>query len=203
MGVERLPPDLRRGHAARWGGRRRVLVAGIVVFALSSLTGGVAQDPAMLVTARLVQGIGAAMMVPAALSILTTTFSDGTDRHKALGAWGGIAGLAALLIAFIVNESRHANPLAPLSIFRINGLGAANAAQVMAIGAFYAMFFFLTLYMQNVLGFSQLQAGSAYLPATAGVALSSGIASQLFARIGTRPIIVTGALISAGAVYWL
>src|ERR687887_81003 len=219
------------GRAADLLGRRRVLLAGILVFALSSLTGGVAQDPAMLVAARLVQGIGAAMMVPAALSILTTTFSDGTDRHKALGAWGGIAGLAsavgvflggllteeaswrwlfwvnlpvsALLLAFILNESRHANPLAPLSIFRINGLGAANAAQVMAIGAFYAMFFFLTLYMQNVLGFSQLQAGSAYLPATAGVAISSGIASQLFARIGTRPIIVTGALISSGAVYWL
>jgi EmrB/QacA subfamily drug resistance transporter len=282
------------GRAADLLGRRRILTAGIIVFAVSSLTGGLAQDPAMLVTARLVQGIGAAMMVPAALSILTTTFSDGTDRHKALGAWGGIAGLAsavgvflggllteeaswrwifwvnlpvsalllaatfrivsgdrdtrrtrnfdslgavlvtggmlllvyalvqapdqgwgsgrtigelagaaALLIAFIVNESRHANPLAPLSIFRINGLGAANAAQVMAIGAFYAMFFFLTLYMQNVLGFSQLQAGSAYLPATAGVAISSGIASQLFARIGTRPIIVTGALISSGAVYWL
>src|SRR5919198_1188634 len=287
MGVERLPPDLRRGHAARWGGRRRVLVAGIVVFALSSLTGGVAQDPAMLVTARLVQGIGAAMMVPAALSILTTTFSEGTDRHKALGAWGGIAGLAsamgvflggvlteeaswrwvfwvnlpvsallliatfrmvsgerdatrtrnfdslgaflvtggmlllvyalvkapdqgwgsartiaelagaaALLLAFIVNERLHANPLAPLSIFRINGLGAANATQVVAIGAFYAMFFLITLYMQNVLGYSQLQAGSAYLPATAGVAISSGIASQLFARIGTRPIIVTAALIN-------
>src|SRR5919204_358385 len=63
--------------------------------------GGVAQDPAMLVTARLVQGIGAAMMVPAALSILTTTFSEGTDRHKALGAWGGIAGLASAMGVFL------------------------------------------------------------------------------------------------------
>src|SRR5919198_737954 len=202
-------------------------MAGILVFALSSLTGGVAQDSAMLVAARLVQGLGAAMMVPAALSILTTTFSEGTDRHKALGAWGGIAGLvyalvkapdqgwgsartiaelvgaAALLLAFIVNERLHANPLAPLSIFRINGLGAANATQVVAIGAFYAMFFLITLYMQNVLGYSQLRAGSPFLPATAGVAISSGIASQLFSRTGTRPIIVTGALISAGAVYWL
>src|ERR687885_1204424 len=282
------------GRAADLLGRRRILTAGIIVFAVSSLTGGVAQDPAMLVTARLVQGIGAAMMVPAALSILTTTFSEGADRHKALGAWGGIAGLAsamgvflggvlteeaswrwvfwvnlpvsallliatfrmvsgerdatrtrnfdsrgaflvtggmlllvyalvkapdqgwgsartiaelagaaALLLAFIVNERLHANPLAPLSIFRINGLGAANATQVVAIGAFYAMFFLITLYMQNVLGYSQLQAGSAYLPATAGVAISSGIASQLFSRTGTRPIIVTGALISAGAIYWL
>jgi MFS family permease len=116
---------------------------------------------------------------------------------------GELAGAGVLLLAFVLNERLHSNPLAPLSIFRINGLGAANAAQVMAIGGFYAMFFFLTLYMQNVLGYSQLQAGSAYLPVTAGVAISSGIASQLFSRVGTRPIIVTGAVISAGAVYWL
>jgi len=282
------------GRAADLLGRRRILVTGILVFAAASLTGGVAQGAGMLVAARLVQGIGAAMMVPAALSTLTTTFSNGTDRHKALGAWGGIAGLASaagvflgglltedaswrwvfwvnlpvaalllvatfrivdgerytnrtrnfdslgavlvtggmlllvyalvkapdqgwgstrtigeltgaalLLLAFIFNEQRHANPLAPLSIFRVNGLGAANAAQVMAIGGFYAMFFFITLYMQNVLGYSQLQAGSAYVPVTFGVAVSSGIASQLFSRVGTRPIIVAGAVISAGAIYWL
>src|ERR671939_371167 len=89
------------GRAADLLGRRRVLAAGIVVFAASSLTGGVAQDPAMLVTARLVQGIGAAMMVPAALSILTTTFTEGTDRHKALGAWGGMAGLASAAGVFL------------------------------------------------------------------------------------------------------
>jgi EmrB/QacA subfamily drug resistance transporter len=282
------------GRAADLLGRRRVLVAGIAVFAASSLTGGVAQDPAMLVGARLVQGLGAAMMVPAALSILTTTFREGRDRHTALGAWGGIAGLASafgvflgglltedlswrwvfwvnlpvsavllvltfrmvsrdrdiartrnfdaigavlvtagmlllvyalvkapdqgwgsgrtigelagaavLLLAFLVNEYRHENPLAPLSIFRVNGLGAANLTQVIAIGGFYTMFFLMTLYMQNVLGWSQLQAGSAYLPATAGVAISSGIASQLFHRLGTRPIIVAGALIGAGGVYLL
>ena len=282
------------GRAADLLGRRRVLLAGIGVFAVASLTGGVAQDPAMLITARLVQGIGAAMMVPAALSILTTTFTEGRDRHTALGAWGGVAGLAsavgvflggvlteaanwrwvfwvnlpvaavllfatvrmvdgghdvrrtrdfdsvgaflvtagmlllvyailqapdqgwgsartigelagasALLVMFLFNEQRHPNPLAPLSIFRINGLGAANLTQVIAIGGFYTMFFLITLYMQNVLGYSQIQAGSAYLPTTLGVAISSGIASQLFHRVGTRPIIVTGALIGAGAVFWL
>src|ERR671935_211986 len=119
------------------------------------------------------------------------------------GRAADLLGRRRVLAACIVNEQLHANPLAPLSIFRINGLGAANATQVVAIGAFYAMFFLLTLYMQNVLGYSQLQAGSAYLPATVGVAVSSGVASQLFARIGTRTIIVTGALISAGAIYWL
>jgi MFS family permease len=89
------------GRAADLLGRRRILVAGIVVFAASSLTGSLAQDPAMLVGARLVQGLGAAMMVPAALSILTTTFTEGRDRHTALGAWGGIAGLASAFGVFL------------------------------------------------------------------------------------------------------
>jgi EmrB/QacA subfamily drug resistance transporter len=282
------------GRAADLLGRRRILVAGMVVFALSSLTGGLANDSAMLIAARLVQGLGAAMMLPATLSILTTSFHEGRDRNTALGAWGAIAGLASavgvflgglltedvgwrwvlwvnlpvsavllvatfrivsgdrpagpvknfdvrgavlvtggmllliftlvkapgagwgstrtvaglagaglLLLAFLVNERRDPNPLVPLSIFRIKGLAAADATQVIAMAGFYSMFFFITLYMQNVLGFSQLQAGTAYLPVTAGVVISSGIASQLFARLGTRPIIVAGALISAGAVYWL
>ena len=280
------------GRAADLLGRRRVLTAGIIVFAVASLGGGLARDAGMLIAARLAQGIGAAMMVPAALSTLTTTFSEGADRHKAIGAWGAIAGLAsaagvflggfspkmpagagcsgstspsrpscssrpsgssmagttapaaatstprepcwcrgmlllvyalvqapgqgwgsertigelagaaALLLAFVANERRHPNPLAPLSIFRVNGLGAANATQVMAIGGFYAMFFFITLYMQNVLGYSPTAAP--LLPTRHfGVAISSGIASQLFSRVGTRPIIVTGALISAAAIYWL
>jgi MFS family permease len=71
------------------------------------------------------------------------------------------------------------------------------------MAGFYSMFFFITLYMQNVLGFSQIQAGAAYVPVTFGVAIASGIASKLFVRIGTRPVIVTGALIAAAAVYWL
>src|SRR5438128_7608762 len=78
------------GRAADLLGRRRVLTAGIVVFALASVTGGVSRDAGMLVAARLVQGLGAAMMVPAALSTLTTSFTETSDRHKALGAWGAI-----------------------------------------------------------------------------------------------------------------
>src|ERR671936_22521 len=89
------------GRAADLLGRRRILVSGIVVFALSSMTGGIAGDPGVLVAARLVQGLGAAMMVPASLSILTTTFTEGTDRHKALGAWGGMAGLASAVGVFL------------------------------------------------------------------------------------------------------
>jgi EmrB/QacA subfamily drug resistance transporter len=282
------------GRAADLIGRRRVLVAGTTLFGLASLTGGLAGSEGMLVGARLAQGIGAAMMIPAALSILTTSFTDGSDRNKAIGAWGATAGLASalgvflggvlsegpgwrwvffvnlpvcaldlvvvfrlvagdrrrarlanfdalgavlatsgmllliyaivkapdvgwgktrtigelaaaaiLLVAFVLNEARQRNPLFPFSILRINGLAAADVTQVVAMAGFYAMFFFVTLYMQNVLGFSRIQAGAAYLPTTLGVAISSGIASKLFERTGTRPIIIAGALLGAAGVFWL
>ena len=282
------------GRAADLIGRRQLLVAGTSVFALSSLTGGLAGSEGMLVGARLVQGIGAAMMIPAALSILTTSFHEGSDRNTALGVWGALAGLAsavgvflggvisegpgwrwvffvnlpvcalilgatyrlisgerrrstfanfdtvgailatagmlllvyalvrapdvgwgktrtivelagaaALLAAFVANEQRHPNPLFPFSIFRIKGLAAADVTQVVAMAGFYSMFFFITLYMQNVLGYSPIQAGLAYVPVTFGVAISSGISSQLFARTGTRPIIAAGAVLGAGGLYWL
>ena len=90
-----------------------------------------------------------------------------------------------------------------LSIFRVKGLAAADATWLLAMAGFFAMFFFLTLYMQEVLGFSPIQAGAAYLPVTACLAVASGVSSQLFARIGTRPVIVAGALLSAGGIYYL
>jgi predicted MFS family arabinose efflux permease len=113
----------------------------------------------------------------------------------------GTAGV--LLAAFVLNELRHRNPLFPFSIFRIKGLAAADATQLIAFAGFVSMFFFLTLYMQNVLGYSPIQGGAAYLPVTAGVAIAAGASSQLFARTGTRPVIVVGALIAAGAMYYL
>lgn len=282
------------GRAADLLGRRRVFVAGTSLFALSSLAAGLAGTEGTLIAARLVQGLGAAMMSPAALSILTTSFHEGSDRHKALGAWAGIAGLAAgvgvtmggvlsqgpgwrwvffvnlpicvlvlvgafrlldggrrrgslanfdtlgavlatggmlllvyavvnapdvgwgkartvgelagavaLLSAFVINEQRHKNPLVPLSIFRIKGLAAADATGVISMAGFYSMFFFVTLYMQTVLHLSPIHAGLAYLPVTLGIVISSGAASHLFVRTGTRPIVVAGALLAAGAVYWL
>jgi EmrB/QacA subfamily drug resistance transporter len=282
------------GRAADLLGRRRLLVTGTSLFAASSLAAGLASSEGMLIAARLVQGLGAAMTFPAALSTLTTTFHEGSDRHRALGAWGGIAGLAsaagvflggvisqgpgwrwvffvnlpvcalvlfgafrllsgerprsalkdfdaigavlatggmlllvyaivkapdvgwgttrtvgelagagALLAAFALNERRHRNPLFPFSILRIPGLAAADATQMIAIAGFYAMFFFITLYMQNVLGYSPLKAGSAWVPTTLGVAVGAGICTQLLARTGTRPVIATGALVGAGAVFWL
>jgi EmrB/QacA subfamily drug resistance transporter len=282
------------GRAADLLGRRRVLVAGIAVIGISSLIGGLAQSSGVLIGARLAQGLGAALTLPAALSILTTTFPEGKERNTALGAWGAIAGLAsaagvllggllteglgwrwvmfvnpvacllvlgpiflliagdrrrvqregfdllgavlatagmlllvyalieapdvgwaagrtigelagalALLGAFVINELRAKNPLVPLSIFRINGLGFANATQLIAFAGFLALFFFLTLYMQTVLGYSPIQTGAAYVPLCFAVAISAGVSSQLIARTGTRPVIVAGAVIAAGGLFWL
>jgi EmrB/QacA subfamily drug resistance transporter len=275
-------------------GRRLVLVTGLVVFAGASLAGGLAHSSSLLIAARFTQGVGAAMLSPAALSTLTTTFRSGRERHTALGVWGAVSGLggaagvlfgglltegpgwrwvlfvnvpfsavalvgalallkgerirarlanfdalgailvtggmlllvyalvkapdvgwgttrtiaelagaAVLLVAFVVNELRVRNPLIPLSILKVRGVAVADATQLVAVGGFVPMFFFLTLYMQTVLHYSPIQTGVAYLPLTGGFIISSGIASQLFARIGTKPVIVAGAVIVAGGLFWL
>ena len=282
------------GRLADLLGRRRVLVTGIVLIGISSLAGGFAQSTGVLVGARLAQGLGAALTLPAALSILTTKFAEGKDRNAAFGAWGGTGGLASaagvvigafltegpgwrwvmfvnpiacllllvpvfrlvegergrrrltnfdapgavlvtggmlllvyalvkaptvgwgdartigelagagvVLALFVLNELRQRAPLAPLSIFRINGLGVSNVTQLVAFAGFLALFFFLTLYMQNVLGFSPVQTGLAWLPLCGAVIISAGVSSQLLSRFGTRPVIVVGAVIAAGGLYWL
>jgi EmrB/QacA subfamily drug resistance transporter len=281
------------GRAADLVGRRRLLIAGTSLFGLSSLAGGLAGSGGMLIAARLAQGLGAAMMTPAALSTLTTSFTEGADRVKAIGVWsatiplasavgvlaGGLlsqgpgwrwvffvnlpvcaavitgatkllaaerakaiknvdmlgavlptagalllvyalagsptagwgstrtiaelAGAVALISAFVVNELRRSDPLFPLSIFRIKGLAAADMTQVIAQAGFLSLFFFITLYMQNVLHMSPIEAGAAYIPVTIGVGISSGISTQLMPRIGSRPLIVMGTLVGAAGVFWL
>jgi len=114
-----------------------------------------------------------------------------------------LTGALALLVAFVINEQRKANPLLPLSIFRIKGLAAANVTQLIALAGMLAMFFILTLYMQTVLHYSPVQTGLSYLPLCFGVGIAAGVASQLIPRIGTRPVIVTGALIAAAGLYYL
>jgi predicted MFS family arabinose efflux permease len=116
---------------------------------------------------------------------------------------GELTAALALLAAFVVNELRQSNPLAPLSIFRINGLGFSNVTQLIAFAGFLAVFFYLTLYMQNVLGYSAIQTGAAYLPLCFAIGIAAGVSSQLLSRIGTRPVIVTGAAIAAAGMYWL
>jgi EmrB/QacA subfamily drug resistance transporter len=281
------------GRAADLFGRRRLLITGTTLFGLASLAGGLAGSEGMLIAARLAQGLGAAMMTPAALSILTTSFTEGTDRVKALGVWsatiplasavgvlaGGLlsqgpgwrwvffvnlpvcvvviagakgildadrtqlvrdvdvlgailptagavtfvyalvnapdvgwcstrtivelAAAAAMMAGFVVKEMRSSNPLFPLSIFKVKGLAAADATQVIAQAGFLSLFFFITLYMQSVLRMSPIEAGAAYIPVTIGVGISSGISTQLMPRIGSRPLIVAGTLIGAAGVFLL
>jgi EmrB/QacA subfamily drug resistance transporter len=276
-------------------GRRRMLLVGLGVFSVTSLTAGLATSSGLLITARLLQGIGAALMAPAALSELTTTFREGKDRNTALGVWGAISGMAAaagvflgglisqgpgwrwiffvnppicvlvaagavallandrgarrpgatfdsqgavlvtggmlmlvyslvrapivgwgsgqtvstltasgiLLAAFALNELRSRNPLVPLALLRIKGLVAADLTQLIAFCGFFSMFFYATLYMQEVLHYSPLKAGVAYLPITAGFALAGGMASQLVTRIGARPVVVAGCLVAAAGIYYV
>src|SRR5712691_1761643 len=282
------------GRAADLIGRRRVLVAGIVVIGISSLIGGFAGNSGLLIGARLAQGLGAALTLPAALSLLTTSFRDGPERHKALGAWGAVAGLASavgvlsgglltqgpgwrwvmfvnplacvlligpvyllisrdrprarsggfdflgallatagmlllvfalvkapdqgwgsdrtmaelagaavLLALFAVNERFTRSPLLPFAIFRVRGLAAADITQLVALAGFFSLFYFLTLYMQNVLHYSPVETGLAYVPLCFAIGISSGIGAQLLSRVGTRPVIAAGLAIAAGGLYWL
>ena len=282
------------GRAADLLGRRRVLLAGIVVIGVSSLVGGFAGSSGVLVGARLAQGLGAALTLPAALSILTTSFKDGPERHSALGAWGAVGGLASaagvlfgglltegpgwrwvmfvnplacllllgpvfmlidadsgrarakgfdflgallatagmlllvfalvkapgqgwgagrtigelvgagvLLAAFVINERFTRNPLMPFSIFRVRGLAAADITQLVALAGFFSLFYFLTFYMQNVLGYSPIETGLSYLPLCFAIGMSAGAGAQLVTRFGARPVIAAGLVIAAGGLYWL
>jgi EmrB/QacA subfamily drug resistance transporter len=282
------------GRLADLLGRRRVLVTGTALIGLASLVGGLSGTAGLLVAARLAQGLGAALTMPSALSILTTSFTDPRERHTALGVWGGVGGLASavgvllgglltegpgwrwvmlvnpvavvlvlplvfrliagdrrraaradfdaagallatggmlllvyglvkapddgwgsartiaelagaglLLAAFLAVEARGRHPLLPLDVFRIRGIAAADVTQLIAFAGFLSMFFFVTLYMQNVLGYSPIRCGLAYLPLCFAVAVAAGITSGLITRIGTRPLIVGGAVVAAGGVFWL
>jgi EmrB/QacA subfamily drug resistance transporter len=270
------------GRAADLLGRRRVFLAGLVVFSVASLLSGLAWSDGALIGSRALQGLGSAMITPAALSILTTMFAEGGERNKALGAWGAVgafgavagvllggiltdllswewiffvnvpvgvgalaiapvllsesrdataesfdfpgaalvtAGLvvlvyaltqandygwssaetiglfaasAALLAAFVVWEARTRDPLMPFSIFRLRTLVGANVAGLILGTIVFSMFLMLTLYMQQVLDYSPLRAGVAYL-AVAGTAIVwSAVAAALVTRVGVKPVLVSG-----------
>jgi predicted MFS family arabinose efflux permease len=123
--------------------------------------------------------------------------------------WGSLqtiltlVGSAVLLAAFAVNELRSRFPLVPFAILRVKGLVAADLTQLIAFSGFFSMFFYATLYMQEILHYSPLKAGTAYLPVTAGFAVAGGLASQLITRIGTRPVVVAGCLVAAAGIYYV
>jgi EmrB/QacA subfamily drug resistance transporter len=282
------------GRAADLLGRRRVFIAGLIVFALASLAGGLAQSEGWLIAARAVQGLGAALVSPAALSIVTTTFAEGAERNKALGVWGAVAGSggaagvllggiltsglgwqwvlfvntpigiaaaliaprliaesraeveqrrfdvagavtvtaglsilvyalvdaqkagwgsfqtigllslsAVLLAAFVVIELRGSSPLMPFRIFRIRTVTGANVTGLLIGASLFSMFFFISLYMQQVLGYGALKAGVSYLPLAVTIIIAAGAASQLVTRLGFKPVLLAGmALIAIGLVWF-
>jgi EmrB/QacA subfamily drug resistance transporter len=280
------------GRTADLLGRRRVFMAGLMLVAVASLAAGFAATEGQLIVARAAQGLGAAIISPAALSIVTTTFKDGAERNKALGVWGAVAGSGgaagvllggmltewagwewvlfvnvpiglaaaavaprilpesrneertsfdvagavsvtaglailvyalvdaesagwgstqtiglialsvALIAAFIGIESRTRHPLMPFSIFRLRTLRGANVVGLLIGMALFSMFFFISLYMQQVLGYSALKAGLAYLPLAVGIIVSAGAASQLVTRMGFKPVLIAGLLLIAGGLLW-
>src|SRR6266540_98232 len=274
------------GRAGDLLGRKRLFLAGVVVFTVASLLNGLAVNSGMLIGSRALQGLGAAFISPAALSIISTTFAEGKERGKALGIWAAIAsggsavglvlggvltqafswpwifyinvpvGVAAfllslrlipesidehaarsfdvlgavtvtgglmalvyaivkapqdgwtaavtlgtfaisaiLLVSFVVIELRAAAPLVRLDIFRVRTLTAANIVMFLVASGLFAMFFFNSLYIQRVLDYGPLKAGLAFLPFTAGIMISAGLASQLTPRLGVRPIAAIGMLL--------
>jgi EmrB/QacA subfamily drug resistance transporter len=282
------------GRAADLFGRRRLFVLGVAIFSIASLINGLATSSEMLILGRGLQGLGGALVSPAALSIITTTFREGPDRTRALGVWSAIAaggaavglllggiltdllswewvfyvnvpvgiaaillalrwvpeslaekrpdtvdlagavsvtgGLvvlvyaivkaqeygwtsartlgmaavaAALLAAFVFVERRSKAPLVRLGIFRNRSLTGADTAMVLVVSGMFAMFFFATLYVQQVLGYSPLKAGLAFLPVTAGIMLGAGLAQQGIRVLGPRLQVVMGIGLAATGMFFL
>ena len=285
------------GRAGDILGRRRVFIAGIILFSLASLLGGFATTQAWLLAARAVQGVGGAIIAPTALSLITTTFSEGPPRNRAMGVYaamsiGGAAvglmaggllttylswrwvlfvnvpigvavallapraltesprrrgrfdipgaiastlGLAALvygltsaatspngvshwgdtkvivsltaaavlLATFVMIETRSEYALMPLRIFRNRDRSAANLIMLCVGTAMFGMFFFLTIFVQTVWGYSALKTGIAYLPMVAAIMVMAGVSAQLVPRIGARPLLIAGSAIASGGMFWL
>jgi EmrB/QacA subfamily drug resistance transporter len=281
------------GRLADLLGRRRMFIYGLVLFSIASLLGGLAQSDTWLIAARAAQGLGAALVSPAALSIVTNTFAEGAERNRALGVWGAVAGsggaagvllggvltqylgwewvlfvnvpigVAAallaprllaesrdevddphfdvagaitvtaglallvytlvdanqagwgsaktiglgilsllLLAAFVLIERRQRRPLVPFSIFRMRTLRGANIVGLLIGMSLFSMFFFISLYMQQVLGYDALKAGISYLPLALVIILSAGAASALVTRIGFKVTLVIGMLFITAGLVW-
>ncbi|HET8812631.1 MAG TPA: DHA2 family efflux MFS transporter permease subunit, partial [Gaiella sp.] len=281
------------GRAADLLGRRRMFISGLVVFTSASLLAALAWSETSLIGARAVQGLGAAIIAPAALSILMTTFSEGKERNIALGVWGAVGGFGAaagvllggiftdllswewifflnipvgitalalapfllaesrdataksfdalgavlvtgglstavygitqandwgwssgktigifaaavaLLAGFVVRELTTSDPLMSFSIFRIKTVTGANIAGFILGTALFSMFLMLTLYMQQVLGYSPLKTGVAYIAVAGGSIVWATVASQLVTRVGVKPVLVTGmSLLTLGLLYF-
>jgi EmrB/QacA subfamily drug resistance transporter len=282
------------GRLADLLGRRRLFMAGVAVFTVGSLLSGLAWSEGSLIVTRALQGLGGALLAPAALSIVITTFREGRERNIALAVWGAASGsggavgvllggvltsylswswiffvnlpvgvavlavspwllsesraalahrhfdlagatsstaglmvlvyaitrasqhgwsngvtvgllatAAALIVAFVGIEARSPAPLLPLRIFRLRTLSAANATMLTIGAAAFAQFFLMTLYLQEVLRYSALKTGVAFIAITVMIVVVSNLAQALTTRLGARPVLSAGLLLTAagGALY--
>jgi EmrB/QacA subfamily drug resistance transporter len=277
------------GRLADRLGRRRLFMAGIALFSAASLLCGLSQSEGTLLVTRALQGLGGAMVSPAALSIILTTFAEGPERNRALAVWGAIAATGgavgllvgglivevlswpwvffvnvpigavvlalaprivpesresaarggydvggavaitlgtiafvftlikaggwgwtsartltgfvvagALIVAFVALERRHEDPLVPLRIFSNRSLAASDATLLLLVAAIFGLFFFCTLYLQQVLGYSALETGVAYLPLSLTIVAASTLASRAVDRFTPKPVLVCGLLGATG-----
>ena len=147
--------------------------------------------------------VGAGLITAGMLLLVYALVNAPTVGWGTARTIGELAGAVVLVVLFLFNEQRHHNPLVPLSLFKIKGLGEADVTQILALAGFYTMFFLITLYMQEVLHYSAIRTGLCYLPVTVGAGLGAGVATYAIPKIGTRPLIVTGALLGAAGVFWL
>lgn len=280
------------GRAGDLYGRRRMFIAGVIVFAAGSFAGGLATTSTWLIAARAIQGAGAAIVAPTALSLIADTFKEGAARNRALGVYAGAAGSggaiglilggiivnylswrwvlfvnvpiammlalvaprvlpatearngrldlpgaisvtgaltllvyglsrvathswtddvtvvtlglgAALLVLFLLIEMRSRQPLMPLNVFANRNRSGAFALRLVAGSTTLAVLFFLGQIVQNVLGYSPLQAGFAFLPLGVGVVITAQVTSRLVGRIGPKVPLAVGALVVAGGLLWL
>ena len=171
------------GRAADLLGRRRVLMAGLAVFTAASLAGGLATSDIFLIVMRGIQGLGTALVLLAALSTVTNMFSEGAERNKAFGIWGGA-------------------PLLPLRLFRLGSVAGANAVGFLLGTSFLTFVFLGTLYMQQVLGFSALATGAAWMTALVTSLACAGLSQRLVTRTSPKLVMAIGmALIGAGTLW--
>jgi EmrB/QacA subfamily drug resistance transporter len=279
------------GRAGDILGRRRVFIAGILIFTLASLLGGLAQEPWQLLAARALQGVGGAIASPTSLALVTTTFPEGPQRNRAFGvfaavsAGGGAVGLLAggmltqwldwrwvlfvnvpiglliaflaplyipesprhpgrfdiagaltstlgmvslvygfiraaeegwrdgltlgsfgaavvLLLAFALVESRAREPITPLRMFADRNRSGTYMIMLSLAAAMFGMFFFIVLFVQNVLNYSPIQAGLAFLPVTVAIAIGAGLSQRLLPVLGPKPFMATGSLIVVSGLLW-
>ena len=197
------------GRAGDILGRRRMFIVGISLFTLASLAGGLATTAGLLLAARALQGVGGALASPAVLALIVTSFPEGRERTRALGIYMGVLALASfgaavvVLTLFVVTETRARQPITPLRLFADISRAGSFIARLLLIAGMFGVFFFLTQFLQKIMGFSPLRAGVAFLPMTFALFGVSRLAPRLMPRLGAKPLMIAGMVPAIASMAWL